>query len=403
MTPADVAAAEAAARDCVPRFAQRAAGYDAAAAFPADDVADLRERGLLGLLVPARLGGLGAGFEDYTRIAMTLAQGSGSSALVFNMHASVTGSLAGIPDDLARDLGCPEWFFDARDATLRAAVDGALYGVAITEREAGSRLSAMRTTYEKTSNGYRIRGSKAVATGAGHVAAYLMACRAADAPDGGDARISYFLVPHGDGIEVEQTWDPLGMRATASNGLSVDTEVDATALLGGVEGLTVLLAYVMPQWLVASYAAVYVGVAAAALAEAVTYLQQRNVAGTAGGLTRVGFIRARLGRADAQVEAARLALLEAGRQVDIAPGDPETNRAIYRAKLLAGDAATEVVGSMTEACGLGAMRKGSALERLYRDARSGAMMPPSSDVAADVLGTAILGLDPMTGSEVRPW
>jgi hypothetical protein len=43
------------------------------------------------------------------------------------------------------------------------------------------------------------------------------------------------------------------------------------------------------------------------------------------------------------------------------------------------------------------------LERLFRDARSGAVMPPSSDVCADVLGTAALGLDPVTGSDVRPW
>jgi alkylation response protein AidB-like acyl-CoA dehydrogenase len=165
----------------------------------------------------------------------------------------------------------------------------------------------------------------------------------------------------------------------------------------------VLLAYAMPQWLVASYAAVYVGVAQAALDEAVRYVAQRTVTGRKGGLAQVGFIRARLGRADAQVEGARLALREAGRRVDAAAGDPETNRAIYRAKLLAGDAAMDVAASCTEACGLGALSRGSVLERLYRDARSGAIMPPSSDVCADVLGTAALGLDPMTGSEIRPW
>ncbi len=159
----------------------------------------------------------------------------------------------------------------------------------------------------------------------------------------------------------------------------------------------------MPQWLVASYAAVYVGVAQAVLDEAVAYINARTVAGKSGGLASVGFIRGRLGRADAAVEAARLALLEAGRRVDAAPGEPETNRAIYRAKLLAGDAAMDVAASCTEACGLGALQRGSSLERLFRDARSGAIMPPSSDVCADVLGTAALGLDPMSGSEIRPW
>ncbi|MDP9405544.1 MAG: acyl-CoA dehydrogenase, partial [Actinomycetota bacterium] len=72
-------------------------------------------------------------------------------------------------------------------------------------------------------------------------------------------------------------------------------------------------------------------------------------------------------------------------------------------KLLAGHAASAVAASCTEACGLGALRRGAPLERLFRDARSGAVMPPSSDLCADVLGTAALGLDPVTGTEVRPW
>ena len=388
------------ATECAQRFAPRAAAADDGATFPADDVADLRASGLLGLLVPQRLGGVGAGFEQYTQVAMALAQGSGSSALIFNMHACVTGALAGVPDDLARDLGAPDWFFAERDRMLAAAAEGSLYGVAITERGAGSRLSAMQTTYERTATGYRLRGEKSVATAAGHVEAYLVPARAAQ---GEDPRISYFMVPHGDGTTVRETWDPLGMRATASHGLTLDVEVEPTALVGGIEGLAVLLAYAMPQWLVASYAAVYVGVAAAALSEAVTYINRRTVAGQVGGLASVGFIRGRLGRCDAQVEAARLAVVEAGRRVDAAPGEPATNQAVYRAKLLAGDAAMEVAASCTEACGLGALGRGSTLERLFRDARSGAIMPPSSDVCADVLGTAALGLDPRTGSEVRPW
>ena len=384
-------------------FATRAEAHDRDADFPVDDVATLRTAGLLGLLAPERLGGMGAGFLDYTRVATVLARGSGASALVFNMHASVTGALAGIPEDLARQLGAPDSFFAHRDAVLRAAVDGALYGVAITEREAGSRLSAMRSTFERTENGYRLRGEKSVCTGAGHLDAYLFPARAADAGPADDPRISYFLVPGDLVTDVDDTWDPLGMRGTASNGFRIDAEVPTEALVGGIEGLAVLLAYALPQWLVASYAAVYVGLAQAAVAQASEYLQRRVVTGDKGGLTKVGFVRGRLGRADAQVEAARLVLEEAGAKVDAAPGEPDTNRWVYRAKLLAGDAAMDAAASCAEACGLGALRRGAPLERLFRDARSGAVMPPSSDVCADVLGTAVLGLDPFSGSDVKPW
>ncbi len=207
---------------CAEGFRERAPAYDEDAAFPERDIEAIREAGLLGLLVPHRLGGMGAGFEQYTAVAVALARGSGSSALVFNMHASVTGALAGVPDELARELGAPEWFFDARDDVLRRAVDGALYGVAITERGAGSRLSHMQTTFERTDGGYRIRGEKSVATAAGRVAAYLVPARWAGAGEGEDPKVSYFLVPHGRGVTVHRTWDPLGMRATASHAVSLD-------------------------------------------------------------------------------------------------------------------------------------------------------------------------------------
>jgi alkylation response protein AidB-like acyl-CoA dehydrogenase len=374
------------------RIGSRAARYDAAAEFPSEDLEDLRTEGLLGLMVPTPLGGMGAGFEDYVRVAMALARASGSTALIFNMHASVTGGLASIPDDMAHALGTAESFFESRDRILRAAAEGAIYGVAISEPEVGSRLSALRATYEPDGDGFRIRGVKSTVSGAGHLDAYLVAARRAESD-----LISYFLVPQGPGLTVEGTWDPLGMRATASNALALDTRVPADALLGGVEGLVLPLAHAMPQWLVASYAAVYVGVGQAAVAEAAGYLKRRVVAGERGGLTRLHSVRARLGRAEADVEAARLVVEAAARLVDLQPGDPATNRWVYRAKLLSGDAAMRAAASLSEACGLGALQRGSPLERIVRDARSGAIMPPPSDVAAEYLGAAALG------EEAQPW
>jgi len=414
MTAAPVSAgaaeAVASAERLVPRLAERAAAHDRDAAFPVADFDDLRASGLLGLLVPERLGGWGAGFRAYVDVAVKLASGSPATALLYNMHASVTGALATVPEDLARQLGAPESFFAMRDRVLRAAAGGAAYGVAITEREAGSRLSAVQTTYAREGAGYRLRGHKSICSGAGHLDAYLLAARAEDAPASEDGRVSYFLVPGGRGLSVEDTWDPLGMRATASNGFTLDAAVPADALVGGVEGLAVLLAYGLPQWLVASYAAVYVGVAEAAVAEAARYLGDRvahatggSPSATRGALTKLGAVRARLGRADAQVAAARLVLQEAAARADAAPGEPETNRWVYRSKLLAGDTAQDVAASLAEACGLGALRRGGVLERLLRDARSGALMPPPSDVCADVLGTAALGLDSVAGTDVRPW
>ncbi len=346
----------------------------------------------MGLMVPTALGGLGATFGDYADVAYELARGNGATALVFNMHASVTGALAGIPESMAGTLGIPADFFVARDEILRAAAKGAFYAVAMSERGAGSRLSAITTSYKREGSGFRITGAKTFVSGSGHADAYLVAARSADDPE----VVSQFLVPAGEGLRVEETWDSMGMRATGSHDLHLDVYVEETTLLGGVEGLALWFAQLMPHWLVASYAAVYVGVAQAAVDAAVEHLQTR-------GLTTLPAVRARVGRADAAVAATRLVVREAARHVDTNPGSAECNRWVWRAKLQAGDVAAEVAASMLAAAGTSATRRGHPLERLYRDARCGALQPATSDVCADWLGIAALGGDADSDGSAPRW
>jgi alkylation response protein AidB-like acyl-CoA dehydrogenase len=326
-----------------PRFNARAAGYDRSGEFPVDDFEDLRTAGLLGLMVPTRLGGFGAGFAEYAGVAYELARGSGPTALVFNMHASVTGALAGISDQVAAAVGVPDEFLAARDEILSGAAGGACYAVAMSERGAGSRLSQLSTVYGREDGGFRIKGAKSFVSGAGHAAAYLVAARS-----------------------------------------------------GGVEGLALWFAQLMPHWMVASYAAVYAGVARAAIDAAVEHLNARGLAG-------LPSARARIGHADATVAATLLAVGEAARRVDEAPGDPETNRWVWRAKLLAGTTAADVAASVLEAAGTSATRRGHPLERLYRDARCGSLQPATSDVCADWLGVAALGGDPDSDGGTPRW
>jgi alkylation response protein AidB-like acyl-CoA dehydrogenase len=390
-----------------PRFAARAAAHDRDGTFPVDDFADLRAAGMFGLMVPSRLGGLGAGFGSYADVAYELARGNGATALVFNMHASVTGALAGIPAAMASALGVPDSFFTARDEILRGAAAGKFYAVAMSERGAGSRLSQLSTVYSPVDGGYHIKGAKTFVSGAGHADAYLVAAHSADerrlagpaqVPAHDDPQtVSQFLVPADTpGITIEPTWDSLGMRATCSHDLHLDVTVPAGTLLGGVEGLALWFAQLMPHWLVASYAAVYVGVAQACVDAAVAHVTGR-------GHGSLPWIRSRVGRADAAVAAARLAVAEAARRVDAAAGDADTNRWVWRAKLLAGTTAADVAASMLEAAGTSATRRGNPLERLYRDARCGSLQPATSDVCADWLGIAALGGDPDADGSAPRW
>jgi alkylation response protein AidB-like acyl-CoA dehydrogenase len=387
------AAVEVAAR-LVPRFAARAAQYDETGSFPADDFADLRAAGLFGLMVPERLGGMGSGFAEYARVAYELARGNGATALVFNMHASVTGALAGVPDVMVEALGVPDSFYAARDRVLSGAAEGRWYAVAMSERGVGSRLSQLSTSYTHLPDGgWQIKGSKTFCSGAGNSDAYLVAARSTADP----SLVSQFLVPAGtDGLTVEPTWNALGMRATSSHDLHIDVTVPEDALVGGVEGLAVLVAQLMPHWMVASYAAVYVGVAQAAIDAAVEHVRARKLGGLAS-------VRSRIGRADAAVAAAKLVVDEAARRVDEAPGEEDTNRWVWRAKLLAGTTAAEVAASLLEAAGTSATRRGHPLERLFRDARCGSLQPATSDVCADWLGVAALGGDPENDGSAPRW
>ncbi|MGC4811361.1 acyl-CoA dehydrogenase family protein [Micromonospora sp. DT228] len=381
-----------AARRLAPRFAARAAQHDRDGSFPVDDFRDLREAGLFGLMVPRALGGMGATFAEYAAVATELARGNGATALVFNMHASVTGALGAVTEELAEALGVPDEALAARDRLLTAAAEGSWYAVAMSERGAGARLSQLSTVYEATDEGWHLKGSKTFCSGAGHADGYLVAARSvAD-----QSVVSQFLVPAGDGLTVEPTWDALGMRATSSHDLHLDVTVPTDRLLGGVEGLALVVAQLMPHWLVASYAAVYVGVARAAIDAAVEHLNERRLAG-------LPAVRARLGRADAATAAAQLVVAEAARRVDELPGDEETNRWVWRAKLLAGTTAAEVAASVLEAAGTSATRRGHPLERLYRDARCGSLHPATSDVCADWLGIAALGGDPDRDGSAPRW
>src|SRR5699024_4022860 len=73
-------------------FRERAVIHDRENTFPEADLADLRERGYLRLLVPTELGGLGASLLEATRIQRRLAQAAPATALSMNMHLVVTGA-----------------------------------------------------------------------------------------------------------------------------------------------------------------------------------------------------------------------------------------------------------------------------------------------------------------------
>ena len=392
-TRADPAAALAAARELRPALAARAADHDRAGVFPTADFADLRAAGLLGLMVPTRLGGAGAGFADYAEVAMSSAPGQRRDragvqhARLGDRRAGAVHAGRGGPG--ARRAGVV--LRHARPGPAPTPPAGRFYAVAMSERGVG--IAAVQADHV-------VRAGRRRLPRPGLEDVLLRRRARRRLPGRGPPhrrarrRSRTSSCPAGPGLVVEQTWDSLGMRATGSHDLHLDVVASADALLGGVEGLTLLLAQVMPQWLVASYAAVYVGVAQSAVDAAVEHLQAR-------GLTQLPAVRARVGRADAQVAAARLVVLEAARRVDAAPGDAG-DEPLGVAGQAAGRRDRDGRGRLDAGGGrhLGDPRAAIPLERIFRDARCGSLQPATSDVCADWLGAAALGGDPDGGQAV---
>ena len=81
------------------KFSERASKYDLEGTFPVENYKDLKEAGLLGIMVPKEKGGMGIDFVTYTKVLEQLAMGDASTALTFNMHNIAAGSLSEVNAD----------------------------------------------------------------------------------------------------------------------------------------------------------------------------------------------------------------------------------------------------------------------------------------------------------------
>ncbi len=203
-------------RELGPAFAERAAGYDRAAAFPFENYAELRAAGMLGLCIPERYGGMGASFQDYMYVSAELARFCPMTALTYNMHSQTvlwTGILA---DDLDMPPDQRERHERIRTGLYRWILeDGALMSQPLSEGIARGATAGVATKATPVPGGFEINGRKVFASLAGAADAYNFTCQVE-----GEEGLR-FLSVHSDnpGVKIVGDWDPLGMRGTDSRTL----------------------------------------------------------------------------------------------------------------------------------------------------------------------------------------
>ncbi|AXK44653.1 acyl-CoA dehydrogenase family protein [Brachybacterium saurashtrense] len=187
-------------------FRERAAVHDRENTFPEDDLADLRDRGYLRLLVPSELGGTGASLLQASRIQRRLAGAAPATALALNMHLVVTGAALH-----AHRLGV-----EAVRPILEDAAADRLFAFGISEAGNDAMLFDSSTRADaQDGGGFRLTGTK-IFTSAAPVWDRLVAHgRVAEATER-DPRLVFGVLERSEAVEVLDDWDTHGMRATQS-------------------------------------------------------------------------------------------------------------------------------------------------------------------------------------------
>ena len=361
----------------VPRLAARAAAYDEADAFAADDLRDLVEAGYTALTVPADLGGHGAGALDLIGAQARLAMGSPATALAVNMHLHGVGILA-------------EALRDGAEPFLRQVVSGgAVLGGGFSEPQSGGNWWHPATTATRVDGGWRVTGVKTFFTGFPGLT-HMFLTAAVDTPAGREP-IAFLFPRPAEGIRVLGAWRAMGMRATGSNALAIDDLVlgDEHVLARGFDLAPVFLLGSHCSWL--SFASVFLGAAEAAYEHVVGTLPGRRNEALGGSLAELPGVQQAVGRMRLLLDAARATLYAAARRPVADPVDHYGRMAA--AKLFTCETALEVCTlAMRTAGGSGYLRT-APLERLLRDANAGLLLPPSHDATLQWVGRVELGAE----------
>ncbi|HOG12883.1 MAG: acyl-CoA dehydrogenase family protein [Smithellaceae bacterium] len=350
-----------------------AAAWERQGIFPMDAVKKMGELGLLGMMVPPELGGSGAGAVAYSLALQEIAYACASSA--------VTMSVANLSTEPLLKFGSPE----QKEKWLVGLAEGSLLGAfALTEPGAGSDPGSMTTTAVLRKDKYIINGTKVFITHGQYADVINLIARTGQ--ERGAKGLSAFIIEKGmPGFTIGTKEDKLGLRASNTVELVFeDCEVPAKNLLGNPgEGFKVaMLALDSGRIGIASQA---VGIARAALDEALSYTQQRRQFGkTINSFQAIQFM---IADAATRIEAASWLTLAAADRKD--RGLKFTKEASM-AKLYASETANKAAYMALQVHGGYGYTKEYKVERLYRDARATTIYEGTSEVQRIVIAREVI-------------
>ncbi|WP_410630658.1 acyl-CoA dehydrogenase family protein [Amycolatopsis sp. cmx-4-83] len=329
-------------------LAPRAAAAEEAEEFPREQFRLLGKSGLLGLPYPERWGGGDVRYEVYLQVLEELATAWMTVGVGLSVHTMSCYALAEYGSDAQRD----EWFPDMLEGSLLGAY-------ALSETQAGSDAAALTTRARLDGADYVVNGTKAWITHAGVADFYTTMVRT------GSDEISCLLVDGAtEGLSAAPRERKMGLTGSPTAQMIFDgARVPASRLLGSAgDGLRIALSSLSSGRL--GIAACAVGLAQAALDEAVAYAKGRSQFGRA--IIDFQGVEFLLADMAATVESSRACYLEAARRRD--RGLPFQRQASI-AKLVATDGAMKVTTDAVQVLGGAGYTRDFPVERYMREAK----------------------------------
>ncbi|MEO5820753.1 MAG: acyl-CoA dehydrogenase family protein [Vicinamibacteraceae bacterium] len=375
----DLSAEQQAFLDEVRRFADdevapRAAAIDESDAFPRDLVARAGAIGLMGVTIPDAWGGRGLDTVAYTLAIEIVARASATVGVIL----AVNNSLVAEPL-LAHGTE------EQKTRWLRPIARGSAVGAfALSEEHAGTDAANQQTRITHDGFGFRLVGQKVWVANA--AAADLLIVFGAAQPDVASRGISAFIVP-GDakGITRRARADSLGVRGLGCMDLDfADVRVDSDQLLGA-PGKGFSLARLALESGRVAIAAQALGVGQAALDEALAYAKTRHTFGQP--IANYQAIQWMLADMATELDAARMLTLRAAAARTT---QARVASEAAMAKLFASEAAHRAADKAMQILASAGYRRGSRVERLFRDVRGAELYQGTSEVQRMIIAAHVL-------------
>jgi butyryl-CoA dehydrogenase len=364
--------ADAFARDVVEPLA---ATIDRSGEFPQDVVARAGELGLLGVTIAPEWGGGGRDYVSYVLALETIARASATVAVILAVNNSlVSEAIAKFGTEVQK-----------RRWLIPLASGASIGAFALSERHAGTDAANQQTTATPASGGYRLRGEKVWVANA--EAAQVAIVFAATRPGIGGRGVSAFLVPtRGDGIVPTARPDSLGVRGLGCLDLAFDDVFVAEEQRLGAEGEGFRIAMWALDGGRIAIAAQALGVGQAALAAAVVHARGRQTFGQP--IANYQAVQWMLADMATDLDAARVLTLKAAVAKDT---QERCSLEASMAKLYASEAAHRAADKAMQILASAGYRRGSTVERLFRDVRATEIYQGTSEVQRMVIAANILG------------